>query len=254
MNEFTENKLTSFSNFQVTSADTDMQARIRLGSLVNFLIQSAIDSADSLGFGFGGIRQQNLFWVLSRLTLDIFRPLKWYEKVEVETWPKNIEKILYLRDFLLRDENRNIIARATSGWLAVDIETKRLKKIDGIHSEFFIRLKDKHAIPETPGKLVPLLGGENYEISSGYYDIDMNKHVTTTRYVDWMMDTLPLDFHLEHYPRKLTLNFMKETMPGEKIRLVRQRTGELDFLFEGLNMNNNSNAFRGCIEFGSFVP
>ena len=96
MNELTESNLTTLSHFKITSADTDMHARIRLGSLVNLLIQSAIDSADKLGFGYGGIRHQNLFWVLSRLTLEIYRPLKWYESVEVETWPKDVERILYL--------------------------------------------------------------------------------------------------------------------------------------------------------------
>ncbi len=249
MSELTENTLTSVSNYKVTSADTDMFARLRLSSIVNYLIQSAIDSADRLGFGYGGIRQQNLFWVLSRLTVELYRPLKWYETVEVETWPKNVERILYLRDFILRDEKRNIIAKATSGWLAIDIETKRMKKIEGVHAEFFEHLKDKHAISEPPEKLFPVTGDDSFEISSGYFDIDLNGHVTTTRYVDWMMDTLPLDFHKEHYPEKLSLNIMKETMPEENIRIMRNRSADNRYIFEGFNMNNNTNAFRACIKF-----
>ncbi|MFP4367891.1 MAG: acyl-[acyl-carrier-protein] thioesterase [Bacteroidales bacterium] len=249
MSELTENRLTSVSNYKVTSADTDMYARLRLSAMVNYLIQSAIDSADKLGFGYGGIRQQNLFWVLSRLTVEVYRPLEWYETVEVETWPKNIERILYLRDFILRDKKRNVIAKATSGWLAVDIETKRIKKIEGVHAEFFAHLKDKHAISEPPAKLFPVDGDDTFEISSGYFDIDLNGHVTTTRYVDWMMDTLPLGFHKEYYPEKLSLNIMKETMPEETIRIMRNRIADNRYTFEGFNMNNNTNAFRACIEF-----
>jgi medium-chain acyl-[acyl-carrier-protein] hydrolase len=249
MSEITETSLTTVSRFKITSADTDMHARIRLGSYVNLLIQSAIDSADSLGFGYGGIRQQNLFWVLSRLTLEIIRPLKWYETVEVETWPKNVERILYLRDFIIRDDDRNIIGKATSGWLAVDIETKNLKKIDGIHSGYFIHLKDKHAIPAPPEKLFPVNEGESFEIRSGYYDADLNKHVTTTRYVDWMMDTLPVEFHRENYPRRLSLNIMKETMPGDTIRLTRRMSDDGDCHFEGFNTGRNVNAFRASMIF-----
>jgi medium-chain acyl-[acyl-carrier-protein] hydrolase len=249
MGELTDDRLISFSNFKITSADTDMQGRIRLGSLVNLFLQSAIDSADNLGFGFRGIRQQNLFWVLSRLTIEIDRPLIWYETVEVETWPKNVEKILYLRDFILRDRDGKITGRATSGWLAVDIVTKQLKKIDGINSEFFVRLKNRHAISSPPEKLFPADGDESFEIKTGYYDADLNKHVTTTRYVDWMMDTFPLQFHKDYYPKKMSLNIMKETMPGEFLKLIRKESDNRVFNFEGINIDRTVNAFRACIEF-----
>lgn len=245
----TEETLTSFSVFKVTSADTDMFARLRLGALINYLVQSAIESADRLGFGYGGIREQNLFWVLSRLTVELYRPLKWYEMVEVETWPKNVERILYLRDFILRDSDAAVVARATSGWLAVDLETRRMKKIEGLHAEYFNHLRDKHAIEKSPDKLFPVSEGEIFDFRSGYYDIDLNGHVTTTRYADWMMDSLSADFHSENYPRKLSLNLMKETMPDETIRLLRKENNEKHYLFEGINANNNSSAFRALIEF-----
>jgi medium-chain acyl-[acyl-carrier-protein] hydrolase len=235
--------------FRVTSAETDMYARLRLGSAVNYLIQSAIDSADRLGFGYGGIRNQNLFWVLSRLTIELYRPIIWHETVEIETWPKTVERVLYLRDFILRDVDRSIIARATSGWLAVDLETKRIKKIDGINADFFDYLRSKHALSEPPEKLHTFGKGDDFEIQSGYFDIDLNGHVTTTRYVDWMMDTLPMGFHKDNFPRKLSLNMMKETMPGETIRLKRTGNDQQQYLFEGFNVNNNTNAFRACIEF-----
>jgi medium-chain acyl-[acyl-carrier-protein] hydrolase len=249
MSELTENNLTTFSSFEVTSADTDMHGRIRLGSLVNLLIQSAIHSADNLGFGYGGIRQQNLFWVLSRLTLVIDRPLKWHEIIQVETWPKNVERILYLRDFILRDNEGNVVGKATTGWLAVDIETKQLKKIDGIHSGFFIHLKEKHAIAEPPEKVLPVSGGDSFDIKTGYYDADLNKHITTTRYVDWMMDTFPVDFHTECYPRKLSLNIMKETMPGDILKIMRNKGAKGEYYFEGENISKNVSAFRSCIKF-----
>lgn len=109
------NPLIQQTSYPVTSADTDMEARLRAGSLINMLIQSAISSADSLGFGFSGIRQQKLFWVLSRLTVEIYQPLIWYQEAKVETWPKDIDGILYLRDFKVTDGSNNLAASAVSG-------------------------------------------------------------------------------------------------------------------------------------------
>jgi acyl-ACP thioesterase len=248
MTAFNSKSLVLTNSFKVTSADTDMFARIRLGALVNLLIQSAINSADNLGFGFGGLKQQHLFWVLSRLSIEIKRPLKWYEPVLVETWPKDVEKILYIRDFIVRDAQNQIVANATSGWLAIDLISKRPKTIDGLDAEIFSILKEKHALNRLPEKVMPIKEGEKFDYKSSYFDIDMNKHATSTRYIDWMMDTFPIVFHENNYPKKLHINYNKETLPGESVSLIKQGNGK-EFTFTGLNTQSNTNAYKGKIVF-----
>jgi acyl-ACP thioesterase len=249
MKEITEAELTLYSEFKITSADTDMFARIRAGGMINLLIQSAINSAENLGFGFKNLKEQKLFWVLSRLTVEIYKPLHWNQLAEVETWPKSIEGLLYMRDFIVRDTTQNIIARATSGWLAIDTGTKKPKIIDGIQAEMFVHLKDKQAIQASPEKLPPTTVGESFATHSGYFDFDLNRHVTSTRYIDWMMDTFPFDFHEQHFPKKISVNFMKETLPGDSIHIVRSVTNGSHYSFEGTNMLHKTVAFRGMIEF-----
>ncbi len=243
------NSLILQTSYPVTSADTDMEARVRASSLVNMLIQSAISSADSLGFGFSGIRQQQLFWVLSRLTVEIYKPLMWYQEARVETWPKDIDGLLYLRDFSITDSKNNVAASAVSGWLAIDLSTKRPKRIEAAHEELFTSLKDRHALPAAPDKLAPVSEGETFLVRSTYFDLDLNKHVTSTRYIDWMMDTFPLDFVRSKYPRRISINFMKETMPGVSIVLKRMLEGENRYSFEGTSEVSGNAHFRGKIEF-----
>lgn len=237
------------TSYPVTSADTDMEARLRAGSLVNMLIQSAINSADNLGFGYSGIRQQKLFWVLSRLTVEIYQPLKWYQEAKVETWPKDIDGILYLRDFKVTDSSNNLAASAVSGWLAIDLSTRRPKRIEATHEELFTSLKDRHALPAAPDKLGAVKDGETFMVRSTYFDIDLNKHVTSTRYIDWMMDTFPLDHVRSKYPRRISINFMKETMPGETMVLKRMQESENLYTFEGSSDHSGASHFRGSITF-----
>ena len=247
--ELTENELTLYSSFKITSADTDMFMRVKLGGVVNLLIQSAINSAESLGFGFKGLRKQQLYWVLSRMTVEIYHPLTWNQVTEVETWPKTIEGLIYMRDYIVRDESQNIIARATSGWLAIDAETKRPKLLDGIEAEMFVQLRDKHALSESPEKLTATSNGDTFDVQSGYFDFDLNSHVTSTRYVDWMMDTYSVDFHKNHYPKRVSINFMKETLPGDSINIIRSTSNGLKYSFEGTNHAQKTVAFRGKIDF-----
>lgn len=249
MKELSEENLTSYSRFKVTTADTDMYARIRAGAFVNLLIQSAISSAESLGFGFDELKGQKLFWVLSRLTIEINTPLFLTHETEVETWPKTIDGLLYTRDFIVRDKEQNIIARATSGWLAIDANTKKPKIINGIQADMFVHLKEKHAINESPEKLPATHEGDSFTVHSGYFDFDLNRHVTSTRYIDWMMDTFTIDFHCNNFPKKISINFMKETMPGDSIHIIRKNNLDLQYCFEGTNLLQKTVAFRGKIDF-----
>ena len=249
MMELSDNDLTLYNNFKITSADTDMFMRVRLGAVVNLLIQSAINSAESLGFGFKGLRKQQLYWVLSRMTVEIYQPLTWNQEVVVETWPKTLEGLLYMRDYIVRDKAQNIIARATSGWLAIDTETKKPKILDAIESEIFVYLKEKHALQESPEKLPSSANGDAFDVHSRYFDFDLNRHVTSTRYIDWMMDTFTVDFHKNHYPTKLSINFMKETLPGDSLTIIRSSQDGLQYTFEGTNHAHKTVAFRGKIDF-----
>jgi acyl-ACP thioesterase len=234
------------TKFNVTSADTDMYGRLKTGSLVNMFIQAAIQSADDLGFGLANLHESKLFWVLSALTVQIEKPLKWYDEVVVETWPKDVFKLLYLRDFEVKHKDQ-VVARATSGWLAVDLETKRPKNVDsGI--EAFTRLRDKHAVKEIPPRLDALESNNIYDVHPRYFDLDLNKHVTSTRYIDWMMDMIPGDYHKRNYPTELTINYLRETMPDEILQIKWLKEGN-QHGFEGINMKHESVAFRGRIVF-----
>jgi acyl-ACP thioesterase len=239
--------LIQISKFHVTSAETDMYSRLRLGALVNMLIQAAIISADNLGFGLTSILENKLFWVLRGLTLKIERPVKWYEEVTVETWPKDVNRLLYLRDFQVKQKGE-LIATATSGWLAVDLESKRPKNVEPSISEPFTRLRGKHAIRELPEKVEEFRDGEIYEVHPRYFDLDLNKHVTSTRYIDWMMDMIPGEYHKVNYPREISINYLRETMPDEILQIRWLHEGK-QHLFEGMNHKHSTIAFRGKIIF-----
>ncbi len=241
--------LVTETEFTVSSADADMYGRVRPGALSNFFIQAAVASADHLGFGFENLQEHKLFWVLCRLTVEITRPLQWREAVRIETWPKTIDKLLYIRDFTAH-AGGGICARATSGWLAVDIEKKRPKQVKGIEARLFDHLKDRHALSYPPQRIGAVINGTaGREIAVTYYDIDLNKHVTSTRYIDWMLDAFPAEYHAAHYPEKLSINYAKEILPEKNIRLMQKQAGPEEYEFEGKDVEGGANHFKGRIRF-----
>lgn len=244
-------KLITHSRYKITSADTDMYERVKLSFILNMMIQGAIDSADKLGFGYEDLRDQELFWVLNRITMQIYRPVKWKEELIVETWPKDVHKILYLRDFIIRDKSAEKIAKATSAWLAIDFESKRPKRVAGIMREKLTEMRERHAIEALPEKLIPDHKGDSSQNEVRYFDVDLNKHLTSTRYVDWMMDTFSPEFHKQNYPMKFSINFLKESKYGETIELIRTQQRENEYIFTGLNKKDEELSVVGKIIFGS---
>ncbi len=233
--------------FEVTSADADMFGRLRPGALLNFMIQAAGKSADSLGFGFNNLEQIKLFWVLSRFKIQFVRQVQWMEKIVVHTWPKDLNGLLYLRDFQIENEKGEIVGRASSAWLAIDAQSRRPKIIQGLH-EPFTALSKFHALEEIPEKLAAVSGKTISERLVTYTDVDVNKHLTSVRYVDWIMDSFDIEHHEHFYPKSFSVNYLKENQWNESIRIDSEKK-EDSFLFEGVNLQKNQSSFRAKLTF-----
>ncbi len=81
-----------------------------------------------------------------------------------------------------------------------------------------------------------------------YFDFDMNKHVTSSRYIDWMMDSLSMEFHKNNYPTELSINFLKEVLPNESVTVF-SKPQDGFHLFSGVNRDSGTAYFSGQITF-----
>ncbi len=225
----------------VTTAEADFTGQLRISALVNLLIQSAGKSADSLGVGLQNLQLKGLFWGLNRLHLEIDAVPLWAAHVTIRTWPRQLKGVSYYRDFEVDDEKGHTIIRGTSVWLAIHRARKRPVVLN--EGPDFNRLKNKLAGPEEVPKPPAITSGEvnRVLIRPGYFDIDLNGHVTTTRYIDWVMDQFSLDFHQHHCPKQFTIHFIREILPEEEISLKYQLHGQ-QWLFEGFK--DDKAAFR----------
>jgi len=236
-------------NFKAQFSESDMHSRMRIGAIINIMIQSAVKASDKLGFGVKNASKNNLFWVLSRLELQIEKEIKWKDKITIETWPKQLDRFFYIRDFIIKDDKDNILARATSNWLVLNKTSKRPKILKGMDENYFADTKNVHAITEDAKKLEKIVSGEIFNVKTSYFDLDFNKHVSSSRYVDWLIDTFDIDFNKENYPRKLEINYLQESMSNENIRLLRHKCSDNEYIFEGKNMDNDKVCYRAKISF-----
>lgn len=180
----------------------------------------AWEHANVLGFGYDKLRKDQQFWVLSRLRVKINRRPRWAENFVLETWSRGTDGFYGYRDFNFVDHNGNIIAQATSSWLVIDAETKRIVRL----SEFTDFPKYEESVfGENAGKVkVPQSETVLHFTPVLFNEIDINQHFNTGRYIERIIDSYDFEFHETHELVEYEINFLKEGMPADKLAVKRQ--------------------------------
>jgi len=236
--------------YTITSADTDFKKKLTVSSLINMFIQSAWHHAESLGFGMDFLHENGTIWMVFRLHVKFYQTPFWNEKLVMTTWPKGIHRVFYQRDFEALDVNRKKIAEGTSEFMIIDLKSKRPKLFQADH-HIFNQEHIRHAIDShVPVLITPEVQAENFMREVRYSDIDLNEHLTTTRYIDWMFDSFNLEFLNAHSCKEIIVNFIREIPIGTVVKIVRYPMDETNsFLFEFLHPEQNHLFFRGQLIF-----
>lgn len=207
--------------YKIHVYETGPDGRLTLFSLFNFLQDIAGEQAAILGFGRDDLLRQNHFWVLSRMLTKISLWPDWGQSIIVKTWPRGTEKIFALRDFEICFPDGSHIASATSSWLVVDRDTKRIQRPDDLLTRYNSGVPVKNALGRNAGKLEPSSydgkTGEVFRVKTS--DLDINLHTNNVRYIKWVTDTYNLDFTMSHAPASVEINYLAESKWGEEVHI-----------------------------------
>ncbi|WP_319542077.1 acyl-ACP thioesterase domain-containing protein [uncultured Pseudodesulfovibrio sp.] len=213
------NTLTLEHNYDVQSYEPRPDGRVSITSVCNYLQDAASRHADSLGFGLHDLRQSGHFWVLARLHVMMDRMPGFGEQVRILTWPSENERLVALRDFLIHDQN-GLIGRATSSWATINIETHRPDNPETVLDAKFIPNHD-HSIVFPSKAVTRLKHGEHAAgIEARRADIDINGHVNNVKYIEFCMESVPLELIESHRCMGLDIQFRTESFAGETYQAI----------------------------------
>jgi acyl-ACP thioesterase len=196
--------------FKINSYHVDTFQRLTLPSLCLFFQEIAYEHAEHLNFGYNYLKSLKKFWVLSRLHVEVYRYPVWGDEVTVTTWPRGMDGMFALREFLVNLADGTQIAAATSSWLVLDEEKHFPQRIDPDDFVEFSKTKETalNLVAEKLPKVDDAFKVETFKVK--YSDVDVNRHVNNGRYVQWAIDSLPLDNLLNRTISSLLVNFMGE--------------------------------------------
>lgn len=209
-------------NFTIPCYDTDASWRLKPTSFMNLAQEAAGLHAVHLGFGYDDLIVNNTAWILSRVHIEFLDTPKWRENITLTTWHKGLNRLFYLRDFILTDGNGKERVKATTSWLVLNLETRRLVRDPQLMEEGTVNLENAIETPadkvQLPKDVEPVLA---FEHVVGYSDVDMNGHANNAMYMQWAMDAVDYDIASARPVRELTINFNHETKAGDTVALYR---------------------------------
>ena len=223
---------TMTESFRIYSYQTDMNARLRPGALLEIMQEMAGAHAETLGIGRQMLLEKNLVWVLTRLEVRMDRWPAHGETLQVETFPMPNRRVFFPRYFIFRDAAGNQIGCAGSLWVLLDVTERKMARPDIVvpfmpdNSDLTAPMGMPATVAECPGDAFEALH------TPVYTDLDMNGHVNNTRYLDWCCNALGVDVLRTQELRSFAINFNQEVLPGQTPRTELRRDGDR-FSFSG---------------------
>jgi len=235
---------------RIKSSETDFQQKWKPAYVLNALLEAAGNHANYHGFGFYGMLDQDIAWVLSRLKIRFFELPGMNEPVVIQTWLKGIQqKIFFMRDFKLTRPDGRPVAVASYAWLMINLKTRRLLNPQSVNMTFPY-VNDRIALDEPLEKIgVPDGLPERMTAEANYSTIDALGHVTSTRYVEWVCDCFSLEEYRSRSLDWLQVNYINESKPGERLAITAgpDASDPSKWLVQGTNLNSGQRAFEAAL-------
>lgn len=211
--------------------DTDASWRLKPTSFMNLAQEAAGRHAVYLGFGYDDLIRNNTAWILSRVHVEFVDAPKWREEVTLNTWHKGLNRLFYLRDFLVTDNEGKARVKATTSWLVLNLETRRLVRDPMLMEEGTVCNEN---VIETPADKVQMPKDAVPELvrshAVSYSDIDTNGHTNNAMYMQWAMNSVDYETASSKPVKEFTINFNHETKVGDMVDIYRASVEKEDGL------------------------
>lgn len=234
---------------RVSQQQVDFRNNLSIPGIINSVLSIAGKDAESKGFGVEFLNTKNYSWALSRFAIEIYKAPSMGEDFSTATWISDASRVLSTRNFVVKNENCNeVLAAAISQWCIIDLTARTAVDFSKLGIDY-----NRHICNfESPIARVKKLKSINPQSTTNhkatYSNIDFNRHVNTIKYIEMMLDMLPLELIERSKSLRVDLHFISECRYGNTLTVALEQVENCSN-FE-ITKEDGSCAVKGCFEWG----
>ena len=202
----------------VTSSECDRFQRLRLSALFSILQEVSITDAERIGLTRDKTLDRGFLWVISRMKVEMNRPINYGETITVSTSPGDRMHTVFPRYYTITDAEGEVILRGSALWTLINVNTR--EAINPEKEDIEIKGIEEEDRLDLPMGLKNISSDNPASIRQALYShIDLNGHMNNTRYLDWIDDLFDMHFHEVTAIDQFQINYVQEVEYGDKVEL-----------------------------------
>ncbi len=195
----------------------DARHRPRIPLLLHFFQDLAAEHAACLNISGLDLGKKNYKWVISKYHIRISGKISWMDQLTIKTWRTPFKNLYDMRQFEIQDHNDTVLVSATGVWIMINKNTLKPVRLDRFMTGKLLESPDPNLDFRLPE--IKYSGPADIEkcFDIEYQNIDLNQHVNNTVYLNWALETVPVEMMTDYFPTQIDMSFHRESYHGQKI-------------------------------------
>ena len=226
-------------DYKIKSTECGSNMSLKPSSLLSIIQDVATLGAEHIGAGTQKVTGNGYIWVVTKMEIEIERMPKYLEDVKLITYPNKMIHFIYPRTILIKDKEDNTLVKASTLWCILNYNTRKLV----MPNEINLLTPGDEAIKKISPidvKDTNLLEERKVRIN----DLDINMHMNNVKYLDYIVDTMDIDFVSYNDITNINLVFHEEVKFNETLSV----NGSKDKEYFRID-NNNKKVFECNIKY-----
>lgn len=216
--------------YTVGNRDVGSNNKASNKAMLKYLENIACRHSDEVGYGINTIEKTNVVWILLDWKFKVIERPTYGQTIKVRTWSRKMEKFYAYRDFEIYDEDENILAIATTKWILLGSDTRKIQRIPEELPSKYKEETGKQVFEDEIEKVhEPKNSKEALKIKVRRTDIDINNHVNNLNYLDLAYEALPLEVYKQDI-RNIRITYKHQTEPEETVSIYYTREEEKNII------------------------
>ena len=240
--------------YTVHSYEVDPEGHLSFPALCNYIQNTAFNHAHHLRLGYQDMKERDLTWVLSRLTVKVLEPARLNQRLIVETWVKKVTRFSTVRDLLVADADGKPLVQVSTYWVIIGLTTRRPHKLDAVPEGLTVVPGKEALVSDFRDFGTPSREGRGARRRVYHSDLDLNRHVNNVNTVRWILDSQSSMAAANYGVCDFRAAFLSEAFCGEEVAVYSEAAEDEDraFLSAVVRVKTEEEVCRARVRWGEW--